>query len=402
MAYGKVEETFWSDELIRRLSEDARSFMLYLLTCPHRNRLGCFVLDAYYAGGDLLWENPRVIAARTEIERAGRIRWDPGTRVIYITNHWRHNLLRNQQAVKGAVSELQSIPDNPFLPQLLADIEANERNHYQALIEAVRARVEKSTPPPGIDAPVNAPINDPVNENPAEPREDPVNNPINDPVNGSSTCSDSCSEAEAKLKLKEQPGESDCPVDDGDEPEPDPPGSGGGSSSEEARPGTRVGTLPRGALKALGAMTHPGGKRGTIATLEARFLYDDDAEDLAYPEVQGLPLEERLRLVASALVDFRDQVGTWNPAAFAKFVKRARGEPKPGTEAATARKRGEPNDAARRSTIARYQPEEYSGPRPAKGALLKMVEELGVKPPPPPEDETEEDQDESGDPGAAA
>ena len=49
MAYGRIEETFWHDPKIRALSEDGRNLMLYLLTCPRKNRLGCFALDPFYA-----------------------------------------------------------------------------------------------------------------------------------------------------------------------------------------------------------------------------------------------------------------------------------------------------------------------------------------------------------------
>lgn len=200
MAYGKVEETFWHDDLIRRLSEDGRNFMLYLLTSPHRNRLGMFVLDPFYAGADLQWDQPRVVAARTELEGVGRIRWDEATRVVYLTRHWKHNVLQNPASVKGAIAELQGLPQSRFLPALLADLEAYGRAHYRELVDAVRARVEKS--PPASANPTNA----------ARECGDSVIGPNDGPLFSSDSSSCSSSEAVQLQPTSTSPVDSGSPV----------------------------------------------------------------------------------------------------------------------------------------------------------------------------------------------
>lgn len=144
MAYGKIHETFWDDELLRQLArqnEDTRWFMAYLLTCRHKNRLGCFVLDPRYAGADLDWAPGRAEAALELLCQAGRVSYDPTTRVIFIHHFLRHNTLENQKVVTGALAELASIPDNPFLPDLLAALEANKRAHYTPLLQALGNRI---------------------------------------------------------------------------------------------------------------------------------------------------------------------------------------------------------------------------------------------------------------------
>ena len=80
MSYGRLSEAFWDDEVIRGLTEPARYFMLYLMSCKHKNRLGLFVLAAAYAAADLdcsdsPWDRERVIRVLEELrEQSGDVR----------------------------------------------------------------------------------------------------------------------------------------------------------------------------------------------------------------------------------------------------------------------------------------------------------------------------------------
>lgn len=142
MAYGRVEETFWHDRKIRALSERARMFMLYLLTSPHRNRLGCFVLDPYYAAADLQWDATKVQDAIQELSDAGRIGFDEANRVVFVCKYLKHNPPENQNVVKAAVKDLRALPDTPLIGLLLDALERHSRPHFSTLIGAVETRVD--------------------------------------------------------------------------------------------------------------------------------------------------------------------------------------------------------------------------------------------------------------------
>lgn len=87
------------------------------------------------------------------------------------------------------------------------------------------------------------------------------------------------------------------------------------------------------AAAALGTMEHPGGRDATEATLRMRFLYPDGQGD-PDPAVRGLPLDRRLQLVASGLLEMRDQGRAWSRPVLGGFIRRSRATPDPTTEAA--------------------------------------------------------------------
>ncbi len=139
MAYGKISEVFWLDDKIRKLSERARYFMLYLMSCPHGNRLGLFVLDLGYAASDLScgndivtgepieWEPLHVAEVLGELRAADRIGWDVEGRVVFVRHYLRHNPLANESVVKGALNDLLGVPDTYLLNDLLEAVLEEQR-----------------------------------------------------------------------------------------------------------------------------------------------------------------------------------------------------------------------------------------------------------------------------------
>ncbi len=149
MAYGKVSETFWTDHRVRAMSENARYMELYLRTAPHRNRLGLFVLDPNYATGDLQWPVEQVGSVFEELEQVGRIKWDHGARVVFVCDTLDVETLDNKNVVKGALHDLETVPQTVLLTELLKSVKSNFRDHYTPLVEKLEERVgneEKTAP----------------------------------------------------------------------------------------------------------------------------------------------------------------------------------------------------------------------------------------------------------------
>ena len=54
--YGKINTRFWADTKMLRLTVNARFMVVYLLTGPHTNSVGCFRLPSGYISADLRWD----------------------------------------------------------------------------------------------------------------------------------------------------------------------------------------------------------------------------------------------------------------------------------------------------------------------------------------------------------
>lgn len=279
MAYAKVDEIFWHDPVIRALSERARMLYLYLLTSPHRNRFGCYVLDPWYASADLQWDRPTVTGALQELQDADRIAWDETHRVVFLKRYLRHNTLENHKVVKGALGDLRSLPSTPLLHDLLAAMEENKRAHYLPLLEALRNRLANGIPNRrDLPLPLPSPSPSPL----------PTTTPAPPPARAG--------EPEPVFAV----------------PDDEPPGP--------LR--DLILTRPE-AVACLARMRHPGGVEGTLAMLRQSFLYADPGRGAAPdPSVSGRSPPQRVDLVARALGEMRSAgKRDWSSAALAGFIR---------------------------------------------------------------------------------
>jgi hypothetical protein len=123
MSYGAVDRKTWNDERFRAWDHTTRAVWLYLLTCPHGNRLGCFVLPAYYIADDVMISPEEAESALARLQEDGRIVWDRTLRVVCVLRHLHpdYNPLANPNVVKAAVHDLDTLPDSRPCLEALAD-----------------------------------------------------------------------------------------------------------------------------------------------------------------------------------------------------------------------------------------------------------------------------------------
>jgi hypothetical protein len=108
--YGKIETAFWHSPKTRRLSQDARYLMLYLLSCPHGNAVGCFVLHDGYIAADLNWSIETVGRCIGELIEKRLIERDAETSLMRILGWWGHNTIENGNVAKHVVKEIAALP----------------------------------------------------------------------------------------------------------------------------------------------------------------------------------------------------------------------------------------------------------------------------------------------------
>ena len=141
--YTKIESSFWQDDKMRDLSEDARYLMLYFLSSPHRNILGFYYLPIPYACFDVQWPEERFQEGLQELLDNGRIKYDFETHVVLVINYLKHNPLENPNQAKAAITKLDELPDTPLMQDFETVLEQFDKPFMEPLCERLLERLGK-------------------------------------------------------------------------------------------------------------------------------------------------------------------------------------------------------------------------------------------------------------------
>ncbi len=148
--YSKVEARFWDDEKVLSLSSDGRYLMLYLLTTKHRNVIGCYRMPRSYAREDMGLTEKRFCTAWNELLKSEMVEYDEETKTVFLKNYLRHNPIDGPKQAAGAVTKLETMPDNPLLGHVLIRIEAEAaagKSYLKPLADALSRRLNEAAHP---------------------------------------------------------------------------------------------------------------------------------------------------------------------------------------------------------------------------------------------------------------
>ena len=156
--YTKIEEQFWKDNKIIKLSFRARYLMMYLLTSPHRNILCYYFLPKPYACFDLGFSEEEFDLAMGELMEAELVFYDEKANVVFVKNYLKYNQLENQNQVKSAIGKISDIPENDLVNDFIDNLKSFKKAIYETLINGILKRFNKGLPKPlqeGLPKPDN-------------------------------------------------------------------------------------------------------------------------------------------------------------------------------------------------------------------------------------------------------
>lgn len=110
--YIRVATKFWQDEKVRALGDDSKLLYLYVLTSPHSNMAGYYVLPKPYVAYDLNWLPERLDKAFSKLLHHGLIKYCKQSDVVLIPNFLKYNPMQNQNQAKGAARRVAELPSN--------------------------------------------------------------------------------------------------------------------------------------------------------------------------------------------------------------------------------------------------------------------------------------------------
>lgn len=110
--YGKVFSRIWESADFRALSEDGRTLVLYLLTCPHGTIAGTFRVPDGYACEDLQWSAERVAEGFRDLSAKGFATRCEITKWVWVTKFLEWNPPENPNQKTAARKVVAGVPDS--------------------------------------------------------------------------------------------------------------------------------------------------------------------------------------------------------------------------------------------------------------------------------------------------
>jgi hypothetical protein len=126
--YGRVHTAFWNSAVIRGLNDRGKLLANYLLTGPHTNSIGAYLLPDAYISDDLGWGLGVVRETLGELIKAGFCKRFADGRHIAICKFLEWNPIENPNVGKAAIRQLDHLPVDPAVAHILEGIdEASKR-----------------------------------------------------------------------------------------------------------------------------------------------------------------------------------------------------------------------------------------------------------------------------------
>lgn len=127
-AFGRIESGFWQNPKVKALTERGRLLLAYLLSCPHGNSIGCYVLPVGYVMADMGWDETTANMHIKELADHRRIERDPATGLTLIRGWWGHNRIENKNVAIAAAKQIGMLPQtSPVMASFFKTLTANKK-----------------------------------------------------------------------------------------------------------------------------------------------------------------------------------------------------------------------------------------------------------------------------------
>lgn len=141
MRYQALWSKAWIDERFSGLSDAAKLLFLYIMSSPHSNSIGLFLLPKKYIECDLNWDGKRLAEPFAELLRERLILYDEPTRLILVVNHLKYNPIQNENQSKAAVNIVNSLPRIPI--EFSGILERLAKPFHKPLRERLQERLQE-------------------------------------------------------------------------------------------------------------------------------------------------------------------------------------------------------------------------------------------------------------------
>jgi uncharacterized phage protein (TIGR02220 family) len=113
--YGVIDCSFWNDRRFQGVTGHVREALLYLLSSPHINHIGCYRISPEYMALDLEWTADDARAAIRDLQKIGLVKYDWEQEVVFVPLYAKWNPLNRGNMDKAACSDAKNLPPSPLV-----------------------------------------------------------------------------------------------------------------------------------------------------------------------------------------------------------------------------------------------------------------------------------------------
>jgi hypothetical protein len=140
--YRPIQCQIWTDEKFKVLTPRQKLLFFYVLTSPHSNMLGIYVLKFPYAAADMNMDEGELCGHMGVLETHGFVQYDDEAEVVFIKNFIEHNKMRNPNSVKGAVARAGTLPKTKLMTDYLKHLDSLPPSWTKGLADAIRGDIK--------------------------------------------------------------------------------------------------------------------------------------------------------------------------------------------------------------------------------------------------------------------
>ncbi|MCB2359437.1 replication protein [Clostridium estertheticum] len=118
--YRQVQITFWQDPFVLELLPEEKYFYLYLLTNSKTTQSGIYEISEMIIKLETGLEKEKVKELLSKFVEYKKIKYDQGTKEIFILNWLKFNPIRNINVEKCVLKELKFVKSENFIKGFLA------------------------------------------------------------------------------------------------------------------------------------------------------------------------------------------------------------------------------------------------------------------------------------------
>jgi hypothetical protein len=142
MRYQRIFTQIWNDEKFTSMSPGAQRLFLYLLTCPHSNLIGLYILKNGYIMEDLDLSPQSLKTQMQEIVDHGIIQRCSTNFIVFIPNYLKFNPLTNPNQVTSAIGIVESMPKSVIIRDFVLSLEGLNKGLNESLREGLVSVLE--------------------------------------------------------------------------------------------------------------------------------------------------------------------------------------------------------------------------------------------------------------------